>query len=315
MPIILTTNTAANPTPLNGHHVMIETEAGSFVQIRQVFGATGTFPTAGLPNCQTEIIDCLPVIEDYNDKSYFLFEINDPIVFAQAVLQKYVSGVWTDIETPFGASGQVATTGTVTRFFGVRVDWDTVAASYGLGQYRLVFCTLLFSHTFVLLADSCENANRTVKLKAKIGSFIVRRNERFSSTEAIRAAFGDAGAWYEEVRHYGFIDPDEGSPVTIEQTFLERIREDRLWQALVRNQYTLQLDKVSKDTFDRTIYFIFGGFDVTVTDYNLNSTEYLTDYKVKFKGDTSFNRFFNHKKIFTAKIGLEDITEQGMRTY
>ena len=174
--------------------------------VRQVAGLI-PLVTAG-SDCRGDINGCFTVFADAadsdtrkNDTSSFVCDFTDDTGGNLYKLQKF-SGTWSDIESPFvsGTFHGYNTWDAHQQRAGITVDWRTVLLAYGVGEYRVVVDSALFSYSIILREFSCDATIDTVRLEVEFDRLFGRLDGE--GYHAFTLGSGE-DVWGEQVRYKG----------------------------------------------------------------------------------------------------------------
>lgn len=234
---------------------------------------------------------CVPVRADLsdsssyrNDNSYFLFRSVDtstPVVF---VLQKLISGVWTDIQSPI-TSGVNFPFGSFPAYpdrTGQTIDWNGVLTTNGTGFYRLKLDALnpadeQFSLSFILKEFSQSEGTARITSKFEFGR--IGRVFESGTWDLINMS------WVDQLRFEGmFYKVDPQQEIT---NIRYSDRSERLHKIISKEAFQIDVNNIQLEVYERLNKYGLSSNFVYADDYNTKHNKRRYDnFRIR-KGDSA----------------------------
>lgn len=249
---------------------------------------------------------CLPVfanIPNDQDLSYFLFQNPETGVRGDYRLQKInSSGVFVDVENPISSSAAIIyDQGDFTSYperEGFVLSWDLVYSNYGTGTYRIFVNNQVpfYSTAFILKDFTCENIDRTCKIKTKFSGKV----SKIGSVEFWDFLNMD---WQDELRVSGIFRHQE--PTTEITNIRYADKSERLHRRNKINNYTLQATELSLEICDRISDYGMNSGEIFITDNNKRNPKKYQNFRVRSSQDLSipFNRV---SRVINSVYGFQE---------
>lgn len=222
-----------------------------------------------------------------NDRSGFLWWFNDTINSASLVLQQFISGVWTDVETLSGANDfgtsydyEFYVNDAGESFIGYQLNWADVLADKGEAMFRVKCVAVdfasvnnyLYSPVYCLKTYTAERANGTIRVEYYLsGSLGINEND-----EAVR----DLGSlnWYNSFRLPGYFGFNTS---TYEETRIQYQNGERLFVTDDQEpEFTMKLKPVPYFIHEYMRTDVMMSDNIEITDYNSKNPINLVRKKV-----------------------------------
>lgn len=253
--------------------------------------------TSNLAGCCFELpvlAETSPTNDLYNDFTGFVLFWNNAFSTATLILQKSVSGTWTDTATlNVDTWGTAYTFGFWTDIYGqnaigYKLDWDLVLAAFGEGSYRIksvgtplfgAVTQTQYSFEYCLKTYTEQRANETVRIDFKQNGIIGDRDSDY-----IKRDFGILD-WENSIRLPDSMFGNDSSP-SHEKEYVKYQNGSMIW--LSDNQveeYILRTGRLPNFLHKFIKIDVLQADEIKVTDYNLNNPTKHTEKDVVWSGN------------------------------
>lgn len=239
----------------------------------------------------------------YNDRSSFIYKrliSSDTIAM---VLEKNISGTWTQIDTlDDNTLGTYYNFGSLANadLKGYLLLWASVLQLHGVGNYRvkidrtiLGVSDTLYSIVFTLAVFDVHLADRTVRL------------EWYQDGRIYDGIDYTGCNWYQQIRTPGFFGDEQYKKNEV--LWKDAAYKQHQVRSDISYHYTLLIGWIPQCFRDIFLYNFFQGYQIYLTDYNIDNFEWSIDSKTLLIESIEETEYQHRERIAKYTVKFTDV--------